>query len=580
MRISTPYMRVRTRTPQRIYPPPPIAVIATKAVLTAVIENASRDLDHLPHGTDDERGVAAAEWWDVFKLSVTKSCRVTTKDCKLKVTNSYRQRLKRFGSLHRLAAADGDASAEVSMMNKIVETRLEWARCKARRLRVRNSTPPALRGKEFYRRIAPKFADNTVVSLGPGTAGSTSRHLANVMANGWSPVMRQRQARLGAVRSYLGACPIGDRAELDELAEPIRQDEVVCAVKLCKRGKAQGPDGLPNDWYQDYATVITPLLARLFNLWLKGGVVPATCTEANVHCLTKAPTACSPLEHRLFALLNSDYKIYTRVFALRLRPRLAELVHSSQAGFVPGRTIHTTIDTFLAAQRLTRDSPESARAVCVMLDFAKAYDSLSRPFLLEVLSWRGFPSAFIRMVGATHSNTTGRFLVNGFLSAPLRVTCGIRQGCPLAPLLFILVLDILYHRVEARHDARGLMIPKQGREQELRIAGYADDTALYLRGAGTTAVVLGELSSFGQASGLKVNIGKSVVLPLGDSERENTTTMLGALSRLQSGATCRYLGIQAGATGTETANWGGDDTRLPGQAALRHRENTYDDAEG
>ena len=86
--------------------------------------------------------------------------------------------------------------------------------------------------------------------------------------------------------------------------------------------------------------------------------------------------------------------------------------------------------------------PADSRAI-LLLDFRKAYDTVSRDFLFEVMRYFGFAEAFITMIRHLHHNTTARFVVNGILSEPIHVLTGIRQGCPLAPLLFLLVAEIL-----------------------------------------------------------------------------------------------------------------------------------------
>ncbi|TYZ68842.1 hypothetical protein PybrP1_002533 [[Pythium] brassicae (nom. inval.)] len=115
-----------------------------------------------------------------------------------------------------------------------------------------------------------------------------------------------------------------------------------------------------------------------------------------------------------------------------------------------------------------------------MLHFAKVYDSLDRGFMLAVLQKRGFLSVFVEAVTALHRDTSGVFLVNGYASKGVTSTCGIRQGCPLAPFLFIVALDVLYAMVD----------------------NYAD-------------IYLDILTRFGRQAGLKVNVQKSTGLWLG-----------------------------------------------------------------
>lgn len=135
--------------------------------------------------------------------------------------------------------------------------------------------------------------------------------------------------------------------------------------------------------------------------------------------------ASRPLDHRPIPLLNADYKVFTRLLAIRLQPKLHTLVHGMQTGFVPGRSLHTAVDTLLATRRLLRASTGGGGAACLMLDFAKAYDSLDRGFLLEVLRRRGFSKTFRWAVEVPHQNTKAVFLVNGYAAKAIETTCGI-----------------------------------------------------------------------------------------------------------------------------------------------------------
>lgn len=199
-------------------------------------------------------------------------------------------------------------------------------------------------------------------------------------------------------------------------------------------------------------------------------------------------------------------------------------------------------------------------ATCLQLDFQKAYDSLSRAFLHEVLVGRGFPDRFVAMVAAVHRGTSGRFLVNVFFSKPVDITSGIRQECPLAPLLFLVAIDVVYRRLERCEDIRDVCVDGG---TELRAAGYADDTAVYLQDASMTPACLSEVGVFEAVSGLQVNSKKSVAIRLAEPAAANVADD-GEISVLACDATCRYLGIQVGDLG-----WNGRSAALPPPTSAR-----------
>ncbi|KAF1327227.1 reverse transcriptase, partial [Globisporangium splendens] len=195
-----------------------------------------------------------------------------------------------------------------------------------------------------------------------------------------------------------------------------------------------------------------------------------------------------------------------------------------------------------------------SRAIALLLDFAKAYDSLDRSFLAQALQHLGFPLKFVHLVKVLHSQTTYKFIVNGFLSRKYNVTSGIRQGCPLAPLLFILALEVLYRKIEASDEIHGVELQAAGCATEVRLGGYADDTTIYLSDPKDINAVFAILDKYGAASGLRVNRHKSAVLPL-NKEYSPTEESVSDIHVLQREEHCRYLGIQVGQTPSNASNW-------------------------
>ena len=208
----------------------------------------------------------------------------------------------------------------------------------------------------------------------------------------------------------------------------ISPDDVCAALKTLKRGKAAGPDELNNTFYREYADEIEPILATLYSRWLACSLFSQSFGEANIQCLKKSAVSALPLDHRPIALLNNDYKIFTNNISSRVRPLLAETIHPAQVGFVPQRSKHMAIDICTAAKKSAASDPRQTGTKALLLDFAKAYDTLQRPFLLSVLKWLGFSQIFVSVVAAIHHNTTCQFIVNGYRSMTREVRCGIRQG--------------------------------------------------------------------------------------------------------------------------------------------------------
>ncbi|KAF1333490.1 reverse transcriptase, partial [Globisporangium splendens] len=560
--------------PRVVYPLPKNAAAS---IGKDFFEKAHDQLDELRgrYSSPRDYALATANWWDEAKIALRIGYLEAKKSYFARLNQGYKKKIQRLQRrlsesevqmLDHSGGAVSDQNVELSqeflttatsIRRAIAECKSKWQASKRDRIFREHMHHERKTSKSFYKRISTKFLDNTIFTLG-GTATygpMRSRELADDMGEGWKSIMQQAptlQTDIDQILDPGTAIPPSDR--LGFLLKPIDSSEIKQAVKKCKRGKAHGPDELGNDWYRDHCDEITGLFERLFNLWIPECVLPSSFSEAHIHCIKKSVSAASPLDYRPIALLNSDYKIFTRIFATRLRTVLPWLIHHMQAGFVPGRAIPTTIDVLLAAQQRATSDPAMSRAIALLLDFAKAYDSLDRSFLAQALQHLGFPLKFVHLVKVLHSQTTYKFIVNGFLSRKYNVTSGIRQGCPLAPLLFILALEVLYRKIEASDEIHGVELQAAGCATEVRLGGYADDTTIYLSDPKDINAVFAILDKYGAASGLRVNRHKSAVLPL-NKEYSSTEESVSDIHVLQREEHCRYLGIQVGQTPSNASNW-------------------------
>ncbi|KAF1316267.1 Rxlr effector protein, partial [Globisporangium splendens] len=175
-----------------------------------------------------------------------------------------------------------------------------------------------------------------------------------------------------------------------------------------------------------------------------------------------------------------------------------------------------------------------------MLDFMKAYDTLDRDFLYLVLSKFGFGRQFVDLVRRMHSDTTAQYLVNGEVSREWEVKSGIRQGCPLAPLLFIVAAEILALAVQQDPHLEGIRVTRSGAEPHL-ISTFVDDSAVFLKQGKQLPRLMQLLSEFGQQSGLHVQPTKSSYICLNTAVVQEQRC---GIPILKHGETVRYLGIQ------------------------------------
>ena len=112
----------------------------------------------------------------------------------------------------------------------------------------------------------------------------------------------------------------------------------------------------------------------------------------------------------------------------------------------------------------------------ISLDQEKAFDRVDWPFLFATLAKMGFGDNFIRWVRLLYTDVRSSVLVNSYTFLPFKPSCGVRQGCPLCPLLYVFFMKVLAANVRCHPDITGLRLP--GLSSPLPVLSlYATDTS-------------------------------------------------------------------------------------------------------
>lgn len=150
----------------------------------------------------------------------------------------------------------------------------------------------------------------------------------------------------------------------------------------------------------------------------------------------------------------------------------------------------------------------------VKLDISKAFDTVSWPFLLEVLQARGFDSKWIDWISALLSTASSKVLLNGCPGLPIAHRRGVRQGDPLSPMLFIVAMDIM-DRIFTKATSAGIL-QSSGHDAILhQCRFYADDVILFASPSRQEGRAVDRLLNiFAAASGLHINRQKCSITPI------------------------------------------------------------------
>jgi len=301
--------------------------------------------------------------------------------------------------------------------------------------------------------------------------------------------------------------------EQRELCEgPITQQEILSALKLMKNNKCPGSDGLPKEFYSEYFPLFIGNFTNMVNKCFTQNSLCPSQKLAIINLLCKNQDHPELLNNwRPISLLNVDYKIISKVLSLRLGRVLPSIISIDQTCAVKGRSIQDNVH--LLRNVIDYCNGKNMGCCLINLDQSKAFDRISHHFLFKCLHAFGFGTSFIRWVRLLYTSSQSRVEVNGFLSDTFPVTCGVRQGCSLSPLLYVLCVETFARRIRCDPHIRGLRLPTVS--EELRITQYADDSTLVLTDYNSPrkAFLVAEL--FGLASGAILNVDKCRGLWLG-----------------------------------------------------------------
>ena len=138
----------------------------------------------------------------------------------------------------------------------------------------------------------------------------------------------------------------------------------------------------------------------------------------------------------------------------------------------------------------------------ISIDAEKAFDKIQHPFMIKTLQKMGIEGTYLNIVKAIYDKPTANIILNGEKLKAFPQRSGTRQGYPLSPLLFNIVLEILATAIREEKEIKGIQI----RKEELKLSLFADDMILYIENPKDSIRRLVELiSEFSKVAGYKIN---------------------------------------------------------------------------
>ena len=347
-------------------------------------------------------------------------------------------------------------------------------------------------------------------------------------------IIQDDNERTADIELALRAVPRQQMLEAPErspMSTMANEDHILRALKSAKNNTATGMDGCP---YELWKTLhqhhlersaknkmsfdINKTLTKLFRDIQEHGVEEKTSFTLGWMCpIYKKKDRTEISNYRPITLLNTDYKLLTKVLAQQLIDDIETMVHNDQTGFIPKRTILNNIRLAKMILKYTELAHEDGAIVA--LDQEKAYNKIRHDYLWATLERFNVPQNFIQTVKALYTHAHTHVAINGKLSLPFKITRGVRQGDPLSCALFNLAIEPLACTLRQDPTLDGITIP--GIEEKIIVSMFADDTNLYLGKSDRLEHVQRILDDWCRASGAKFNHEKTEIIPFG-SEAHRT----------------------------------------------------------
>ncbi|KAJ0503263.1 putative RNA-directed DNA polymerase [Helianthus annuus] len=338
------------------------------------------------------------------------------------------------------------------------------------------------------------------------------------------------------------------------LESPFTVDEIKTAVWDCDGDRAPGPDGFNFKFIKRCWDVFRDDLVKLFGKFYEEGSLNSCCTSSFIALIPKVKDPTSPKDFRPISLIGVINKVISKVLVNRLKGVVGGLISEQQSAFLAGRNI---MDGPLILNEVLSWLKKAKRsAMYFKADLNKAYDSVNWAFLDSIMSQMKFPNRWRAWIMATLRTARASVLVNGSPTREFECTRGLRQGDPLSPFLFVIVMEALTGIMKKATSAglfNGIKVTNEGPYLSHLI--YADDVVFIGEWSIVNVNNLRRiLRCFYLASGLKVNLDKCSIYGVGVNEGE-VEAMAQVLKCRKGTFPFKHLGLLVGANMNLARNW-------------------------
>ncbi|KAH3672853.1 hypothetical protein WICMUC_004075 [Wickerhamomyces mucosus] len=318
--------------------------------------------------------------------------------------------------------------------------------------------------------------------------------------------------------------------EFQNLNEVLTIEELEDSLKyLSKKKTSPGPDGITYQLIKLCWKEFAPLLQKVAIEMAETGNLPIRMKKVYIQLLPKKNFKKNQIIDNLrpIALNCCTLKIIGHSFKKRLLNVANRIIDPYQLGSLknrPMKHLDLKYTQYLYASKLSTTSTQNddAAAAMYMVDFQKAFDSISHKYILTIFRYMGFPKSFINILKSMISEQVAQLKIGSLLSNDFKLHSGVRQGNPISLTIFNLAIEPLLQSLKAK--LQGLHIPTTETitsnitndicfdSQKIKILCYSRDLSIILTNENETEIANTLLTNFSKVSGMKFNKQKSNIL--------------------------------------------------------------------
>ena len=292
----------------------------------------------------------------------------------------------------------------------------------------------------------------------------------------------------------------------------ITTDEVLRVIKELKNGKSSGVDGIQAELLKNGGEEMINRITRLCNQVWKMGIVPRDWKDGIIIPLPKKGNLKDCNNWRGITLLSVPGKVMAGIILGRLKAAIDSALRQQQAGFRKGRSCCEQI--FTLRQIVETATSLNTKLLVNFIDFRKAFDCLHRLSVWKILKSYGIPDYVVRVIQSFYQGSRCSVRFDGQLGDWFEIITGVRQGCLLSPLLFLIVIDWILKQAVDNGNC-GLEWLKGHKLADL---DFADDIALFEETWRGMQQLTSKIEEVASKVGLYMNTGKTKLMKIGTFE--------------------------------------------------------------